>query len=86
MTEHVDVRASGLDVVEAANAAQSTYDLTADAVVIGSGAGGAIAAYELAKTGKINPIPIEERPMAKASKSLDDLRDGSTIGRVILIP
>ena len=52
MTEHVDVRASGLDVVEAANAAQSTYDLTADAVVIGSGAGGAIAAYELAKTGK----------------------------------
>jgi D-arabinose 1-dehydrogenase-like Zn-dependent alcohol dehydrogenase len=41
---------------------------------------------KLAKTGKINPIPIEERPMAKASKSLDDLRNGSTIGRVILIP
>ena len=41
---------------------------------------------ELAKTGKIAPIPIEERPMTQASKSLEDLRSGSTIGRVILVP
>lgn len=52
MTEHVNVKANGLDVTEASNAAQAQYDLTADAVVIGSGAGGAIAAYELARTGK----------------------------------
>lgn len=52
MTKHVEVKANGLDVTEAANARESQYDLTADAVVIGSGAGGAIAAYELAKAGK----------------------------------
>jgi len=44
------------------------------------------AVIKLAKTGKINPIPLEERPMAQASKSLDDLRKGLTIGRVILTP
>lgn len=52
MGNHVDVKANGLIVTEAETATQTNYDLTADAVVIGSGAGGAIAAYELAKTGK----------------------------------
>lgn len=52
MTEHVQVQAQGLNVVEAVNVTQTQMDFTADAVVIGSGAGGAIAAYELAKSGK----------------------------------
>lgn len=52
MTQHVQLKAHGLDVTEAVTATSSQYDLKADAVVIGSGAGGAIAAYELAKTGK----------------------------------
>ncbi len=52
MGNHVEVKASGLDVTEAVNVTETNIDLSADAVVIGSGAGGAIAAYELAKTGK----------------------------------
>lgn len=52
MTNHIEIKAHGLDVTEAATVSQEQFDLTADAVVIGSGAGGAIAAYELAKTGK----------------------------------
>lgn len=52
MTNHATVRASGLDVTQAKDITESSIELTADAVVIGSGAGGAIAAYELAKTGK----------------------------------
>jgi len=39
---------------------------------------------ELVKTGKIAPIPIEERPLEAASRSLDDLRAGRIIGRVVL--
>ncbi len=52
MTEHVEVKARGLEVVQARDVTQSTIALTADAVVVGSGAGGGIAAYELARSGK----------------------------------
>lgn len=52
MTQHMQVQAQGLTVVEAENVTETQMTLTADAVVIGSGAGGAIAAYELAKAGK----------------------------------
>ncbi|MDA0241527.1 MAG: alcohol dehydrogenase [Proteobacteria bacterium] len=41
---------------------------------------------ELARGGKIAPIPIEERPMDQASQSLQDLRDGAIVGRVVLTP
>ncbi len=41
---------------------------------------------ELVKAGKIAPIPITRRPMADASKSLDDLREGRIVGRVVLDP
>jgi D-arabinose 1-dehydrogenase-like Zn-dependent alcohol dehydrogenase len=40
----------------------------------------------LVKAGKVAPIPIEERPLAQASKTLDDLRQGKIIGRVVLRP
>lgn len=38
----------------------------------------------LVRSGKIAPIPIEERPLEAASRSLDDLRAGRIIGRVVL--
>ena len=41
---------------------------------------------EIVKAGKINPIPIETRPLAKASQTLDDLREGKVMGRVVLTP
>lgn len=41
---------------------------------------------ELVKAGRINPIPVETRPMTAASKTLDDLREGRIIGRVVLTP
>lgn len=44
------------------------------------------AVLDLARTGKIEPIPIEERPMDQASQSLQDLRDGKIVGRVVLTP
>jgi len=41
---------------------------------------------ELVRAGKVDPIPVEERPLDAASKSLDDLRTGSVLGRVVLAP
>ena len=38
----------------------------------------------LVRAGKIAPIPVTERPLAAASQSLDDLREGRVIGRVVL--
>ena len=40
----------------------------------------------LVKAGKVAPIPIEEREMAEASRTLDDLREGLIVGRVVLKP
>jgi D-arabinose 1-dehydrogenase-like Zn-dependent alcohol dehydrogenase len=39
---------------------------------------------QLVRTGKIAPIPIEERPLEAASRSLEDLRAGRVIGRLVL--
>lgn len=41
---------------------------------------------ELVKVGKIDPIPVSERPLGQGSKTLDDLRNGSVMGRVVLRP
>lgn len=41
---------------------------------------------ELVKTGVVKPIPITERPLVEASKTLDDLRAGNVVGRVVLTP
>jgi D-arabinose 1-dehydrogenase-like Zn-dependent alcohol dehydrogenase len=41
---------------------------------------------ELVRAGKISPIPIEKRPLTDANKTLDQLREGSIVGRVVLKP
>jgi propanol-preferring alcohol dehydrogenase len=38
----------------------------------------------LAKSGKIPAVPIHERPLSAAQASLDDLRQGKIVGRVVL--
>ena len=38
----------------------------------------------LARSGKIPPVPIIERPLSAAQASLDDLRAGKIVGRVVL--
>lgn len=39
---------------------------------------------KMAQESKVSDIPMEHRPLSAASKSLDDLRAGTVIGRVIL--
>ena len=39
---------------------------------------------ELAKAGKVSAPPIAERPFAAAQATLDDLRAGRIVGRVVL--
>ncbi|MBX3491066.1 MAG: alcohol dehydrogenase catalytic domain-containing protein [Parvibaculum sp.] len=41
---------------------------------------------DLVKAGKIDPIPVSERPLGQGSQALDDLRKGSVMGRVVLKP
>jgi D-arabinose 1-dehydrogenase-like Zn-dependent alcohol dehydrogenase len=43
-----------------------------------------IEMLDIVKAGKINPIPVETRAMSEASRTLDDLREGNIIGRVVL--
>jgi len=38
---------------------------------------------ELARNGKLKPIPIEERPLSEVSRTLDELKAGKIIGRVV---
>lgn len=44
------------------------------------------AMLELVKSGGVDPIPFQERPLQQASQTLDDLRDGKVLGRVVLRP
>ena len=37
----------------------------------------------LARAGKIKPIPIEKRPLAEVSRTLDELKAGTIVGRVV---
>jgi D-arabinose 1-dehydrogenase-like Zn-dependent alcohol dehydrogenase len=41
---------------------------------------------QLVRSGKVDPIPIEERKMTDANRTLDDLRIGNIVGRVVLSP
>ncbi|MEA3025184.1 MAG: alcohol dehydrogenase, propanol-preferring [Alphaproteobacteria bacterium] len=45
----------------------------------------AIELMALARAGNVAPLPIEERPLAAAQQSLDDLRAGQVVGRVSLV-
>ena len=58
------------------------------AISIGGSMTGSLAdtkeMLEIVKAGNINPIPIEFRGMSEASRTLDDLREGRIIGRVVL--
>jgi D-arabinose 1-dehydrogenase-like Zn-dependent alcohol dehydrogenase len=38
----------------------------------------------LARAGKLKPIPIEKRPIADVSRTLDQLKAGEISGRVVL--
>jgi alcohol dehydrogenase len=40
----------------------------------------------LARAGKVPAVPIIERPLQAAQASLDDLRRGKIVGRVVLVP
>ena len=39
---------------------------------------------DLARSGKIKPIPIHDRPLAQAQAALEDLRAGRVVGRTVL--
>jgi propanol-preferring alcohol dehydrogenase len=39
---------------------------------------------DLARSGKITPIPTRERPFAEAQSALEDLRNGIVVGRTVL--
>jgi D-arabinose 1-dehydrogenase-like Zn-dependent alcohol dehydrogenase len=41
---------------------------------------------ELVRAGKIKPIPIETRPLNQADATLNQLREGKIVGRVVLTP
>jgi D-arabinose 1-dehydrogenase-like Zn-dependent alcohol dehydrogenase len=42
------------------------------------------AVVALARAGKIKPIPIEMRPLSKVSETLDELKRGTIVGRVVV--
>jgi D-arabinose 1-dehydrogenase-like Zn-dependent alcohol dehydrogenase len=48
--------------------------------------GETIEMMELVRAGKIDPIPVTERPLSAATQSLNDLREGKVLGRVVLKP
>jgi alcohol dehydrogenase len=39
---------------------------------------------DLARGGKITPIPTRDRPLNEAQTALDDLRAGRVVGRTVL--
>jgi alcohol dehydrogenase, propanol-preferring len=41
---------------------------------------------DLVKAGKVAPIPVETRALGETSRSLDDLRAGKIVGRVVITP
>ena len=42
------------------------------------------AVVALARQGKIKPIPFEKRPLSEVSRTLDELKVGSVVGRVVV--
>jgi alcohol dehydrogenase, propanol-preferring len=57
--------------------------------IVGSYVGSLSEANEmmgLVRAGKVDPIPVQTRPLDDAGKTLDDLRQGRVVGRVVLTP
>ena len=57
--------------------------------IMGTYVGSLAEAHEmldLVRAGKVAPIPIELRPLDQANQTLNDLRDGKVLGRVVLTP
>ena len=40
---------------------------------------------ELVNSGKVDPIPVEQRPISEVNSALSDLKDGKVLGRLSLI-
>jgi D-arabinose 1-dehydrogenase-like Zn-dependent alcohol dehydrogenase len=38
----------------------------------------------LARAGKLKPIPIQKRPLSEVSRTLDELKAGTVVGRVVV--
>lgn len=68
------VPAQGLNVVQASDVSAAELTLRADAVVIGSGAGGAVAAYELARKG-LDVLILEAGPYVPSTEFSEDFND-----------
>lgn len=68
------MKASGLEVHQATDVTDSQITLEADVVVVGSGAGGAVAAYELARQGK-RVIILEAGPYVPSKAFTEDFTD-----------
>ncbi len=41
---------------------------------------------ELVRAGRIDPVPVSTRPLSAANDTLNDLREGKIVGRVVLTP
>jgi choline dehydrogenase-like flavoprotein len=72
MTSHSPMPKHGLPVIQGKDITEATLSLEADVVVIGSGAGGAVTAYELAKDGK-SVIILEAGPYIPSSEFTEEL-------------
>lgn len=62
----------GLNVTQAKDTISARIELAVDVVVVGSGAGGAVAAYELARAGR-SVIVLEAGPYVPSSEFTEDL-------------
>jgi alcohol dehydrogenase len=40
----------------------------------------------LVREGKVDPVPVSKRPLSAANQTLEDLREGRIVGRVVLTP
>ncbi len=41
---------------------------------------------ELVRAGKVTPVPVATRPLDQVGQTLQDLRDGRIVGRVVVVP
>ncbi|MBV9693308.1 MAG: zinc-binding dehydrogenase, partial [Alphaproteobacteria bacterium] len=41
---------------------------------------------KLVREGKVDPVPVSKRPLSAANQTLEDLREGRIVGRVVLMP